>query len=397
MESRQEPPTTRRWLARRAATIAASMGMDRVRTTTVRRPDEVPGRAADLTTDWLTATLCRDVDDATVVAFTTPGGSSGTSERVGLRVEYNAAGKAAGLPTELFMKLSSSYRQRLLLGGAGALRGETDFFMRFRPRVEIEAPKGYWGGVDERTWKSIVIMEDIAATKGATFSEPVTPVTRAEIEDLLQNMARFHGALWQDLELPVLRTPLQHLKTISAFISMEERCRVGMERSKSVIAPTLYGEAARLWEGLRRCLALATNDMPRTLLHGDSHIGQTYRTADGRMGLTDWQITLQGGWAYDVAYLIGSSCEPEERRAWDRELLAGYLERLTEHGGHPPAIEDAWRLYCSMLFYPYAAFAFTIGRAAYQPRMQPDEYSLAILRRASAAIEDNESFRAVGL
>src|SRR5213078_1579758 len=96
---------------------------------------------------------------------------------------------------------------------------------------------GYGGVVDERAWKSVVIMEDIAATKGAQFIEPVHPLTREQVEDLVENLARMHGTYWKDPGLEVLdRTPLDHYRQISAFLDMEKRCAVGMERAKSVIA-----------------------------------------------------------------------------------------------------------------------------------------------------------------
>lgn len=386
------------WLARRALEVAASSVAEKVRPRPARLGHEVPGAATAITEEWLTAILCNGTPGARVTSFTTPGGSVGTSTRVAIRVSYNEAGREGGLPTELFAKLAATYRQRLLLGGADVLRGETVFFTRLRPHVEMEAPLGYGGVVDERSWKSAVIMEDVAATKGAKFIEPIHPLTRPQVEDLVQNLARMHGALWEHPALGELpKTPLDHYRTISAFLDMERRCRVGMERAKSVVAPAIYGEAGRLWEGTRRALELATHELPRTLLHGDSHVGQTYITADGRMGWADWQVVMQGGWGYDFAYLVASACEPEDRRDWDRELLELYLERLGEHGGSPPAFDEAWRTYCRMLFYPWSAWAFTIGRAAYQPRMQPDEYSLAILKRASAAIHENDAFRAIGL
>ncbi len=387
----------RLWVAGRAAALGGNVLAEKVRKPRARTATDVPGTAAEITTEWLTSVLCHAAPGAAVTAFTTPGGSSGTSERVALRVTYNDAGRAAGLPEYLFAKLSASLTQRLLLGSVGVIEGETHFFMTFRPKVDMEAPLGYWGAADDRTWKSIVIMEDIAHSKGATFSDPTTHVTRAQIEDLVQNMARYHGAMWEDPALSVLKTPTDHANNVNSFISMGQRCAVGMVRARSVIAPGVYGQADRLWKGTLRSLTLNTDTHPRTLLHGDSHIGQTYITANGRMGLTDWQATMQGGWGYDFAYTVGSACELEDRREWDRELLELYLERLTEHGGKPPTFDDAWMIYRQQLFYPYSAWAFTIGRAAYQPKMQPDERSLAILKRLSAAIDDNRSFEAIGL
>jgi hypothetical protein len=371
--------------------------VEKVRPRPARDARDVPGKPDAITPEWLTAVVCDGVPGACVTAIEQVGGSVGTSTRAALRLTYNAAGQDAGLPERVFVKLAASYQQRILLGAADVLAGETIFFTELRPKIDIEAPLGYGGVVDDRAWKSIAIMEDIAHSKGAQFIEPVHPLTRAQVEDLVENLARMHGAMWEHPAIGVLKTPRDHFNNIGAFLDMEKRCQVGMERAKSVIAPALYGQADKLWEGTRRALALATDELPRTLLHGDSHVGQSYITADGRMGWADWQVVMQGGWGYDFAYFVSSACEPEDRRAWDRELLELYLERLGEHGGKPPAYDDAWKIYCQQLFYPYSAWAFTIGRAAYQPKMQPDEYSLAILKRMSAAIVENDAFKAIGL
>jgi len=345
----------------------------------------------------MTAVVCNGTPSARVTAVERVGGSVGTSTRAALCLTYNDAGQQAALPERVFVKIAASYQQRLLLGGAHVLDGETIFFTQLRPQFEMEAPQGYGGVFDEQAWKSIAVMEDIEATKGAEFIEPVHPLTRAQVEDLVENLARMHGAMWESPMIAGLKTPRDHFNNIGAFLDMEKRCQVGTERAKSVLAPGIYGQADRLWEGTRRALTLATDELPRTLLHGDSHVGQSYITADGRMGWADWQVVMQGGWGYDFAYCVSSACEPEDRRAWDRELLELYLERLGEHGGKPPTLDDAWTIYCQNLFYPYSAWAFTIGRAAYQPKMQPDEYSLAILKRMSAAIVENDAFKAIGL
>jgi len=247
-------------------------------------------------------------------------------------VEYDAAGRRAGLPTAPFAT-TTTLRQRALLGSIDVLRGEAEFFLRFRPRVDMEAPVAYWGGVDDRDRRSCILMEDIVATRGARFVEPTDPLSRSQVEDLVRNVARYHGAFWEHPELP----------------------------------------------------------------HGDAHAGQTYVTADGRMGLTDWQATQQGGWAYDVAYLVGSTCEPEDRRAWERDLLALYLDELARSGGDAPSEPDAFLADRRQMLYPFSAWAFTIGRAAHRPRMQPDATSRVILRRLGTAIDDLDSCGAVGV
>jgi hypothetical protein len=53
----------------------------------------------------------------------------------------------------------------------------------------MEAPEGFWGGVHEPSWRSLVLMEDVAVTKGATFIQPTTALTRDQVVDVLLNMA----------------------------------------------------------------------------------------------------------------------------------------------------------------------------------------------------------------
>ncbi|MFJ9390482.1 phosphotransferase [Nocardioides sp. NPDC101246] len=385
------------WLAGRAATVGAHVLSEKIRTVPPRAAADVPTSGVALTPEWLTAVLCRGVPGAKVVSWHSPGGSSGTSERAALRVVYNAAGRAAGLPTELFTKSSASFTQRLLLGGADVLHGETQFFLTFRPEVEMEAPRGYWGAVDEKSWRSIIVLEDIDASKGATFVHPTAPLTRGQVEDVLRNMAAYHGAWWGAPELKVLKTPTDHYNNVADMLDFEARCKVGMERADAVIPAALRGRADRLWAGTKEGLRTCTDDLPTTLLHGDSHAGQTYITADGAMGITDWQVVMRGGWSYDVAYFISSACRPEDRRAWERDLLEHYLEHLAAAGGEAPDIDEAMLRYRQSLFYPLSAWTFTIGRAWYQPKMQPDEISLAIIERIATAIDDLDAFAAVGV
>lgn len=385
------------WLAKRALEIGAHMAGERTRPPMLRTRADIPRNGTDLNEQWLTDVLCHEHPGARVISFSTPGGSVGTSTRTALRVTYNEVGQAAGLPTELYTKTSAQFSQRLLLGGADVLHGESTFYLTFRPKVEMEAPNGYWGGVDESSWRSMILMEDIAATKGATFIKPTTPLTRGQVEDILLNMAAYHGVWWEAPELGILKSPTDHCNNVANLLDFAGRCAVGMERAKSVIPVGLYGQADRLWKGTQKGLEIATDVMPRTLLHGDSHVGQTYITGDGRMGLADWQVTMQGGWAYDFAYFVGSACEPEDRREWETELLELYLEALDRAGGKAPSFDEAWLRYRQTLFYPYAAWVFTIGRAFYQPKMQPEDVCLAIIKRLATAIDDLNSFEAVGI
>jgi hypothetical protein len=383
-------------LAVRGAVVGALSVAEKVRRPVPTGRADVPVSGAHVTVPWLTAVLCADTPGAQVVSFSRSGGSRGTSERVGLRVTYNEAGTAAGLPTAIFTKATAGFKQRMLLGGADVIRGEMQFFMGLRQRVDIEAPQGYWAAVDDRSWRSITVLEDIAATKGATFLAPTTGFTKAEIIDLVQNLGRLHGPLWEDPAIAGLKTPAVYSANTDAFLNFRKRTAVGMERSRDVMPPPLLGQADRLHDASNRSMELSSTG-PRTLLHGDCHAGQTYRTAAGAMGLCDCQGLLQGSWAFDVAYLINTGCEPDDRKAWQDDLLQAYLDALSGAGGPRLSFSDALLTYRQHAFWPYTAWAFTIGRAFYQPKMQPVDTCLAMMRRTAAAIHELDALDAVGV
>ena len=62
---------------------------------------------------------------------------------------------------------------------------------------------------------------------------------------------------------------------------------------------------------------------------------------------------------------------------------------------HTFPFDVGWREYRRHAFYPYIAWIFTIGRAAYHPHWQPDEYSRAIIERTGQAIVDHDAFNAL--
>lgn len=392
------PVPTKADVARRIGRTLSSEALLRLRDHRPLRPGSVPRRPTQLTADWLTGVLCRDVPAARVSRLDWVGVQSvGTTTRRAARVTYNEAG--AGLPRELFVKCTSSVAQRLMLGMGGLITGEPGFYDRVRPHLEIEAPAGYFGSVDPRSWRSVVIMEDVAATRGARFWRPETPVSRAEIEDLLSNVAGWHGALWESPALDDwnwLRTPADQARLIDALIALADRTGTGARRAEEVIPPSLRPRQSDLFEGMRRSLTLAGR-RPHTYLHGDLHAANTYLTQDRRMGICDWQVGLRGSWSYDFAYLLITALDVGDRRAWERDLLRFYLERLAAGGGSAPDPAEAWQAYRQATLYPYFAWIYTLGRARLQPRFQPEQVSLTMIARISAAIDDLDSLGAIGL
>lgn len=93
----------------------------------------------------------------------------------------------------------------------------------------------------------------------------------------------------------------------------------------------------------------------------------------------------------------GARCEPDDRKAWQDDLLTSYLEALHAAGGPRIPLSEALLTYRQHAFWPYTAWAFTIGRAFYQPKMQPVETCRTLVRRTATAIHELDAFDAVGV
>ncbi len=107
------------------------------------------------------------------------------------------------------------------------------------------------------------------------------------------------------------------------------------------------------------------------------------------MGIVDWQVTLRGSWEFDFAYTLLTSLTIDERRSWERDLLAFYLDRLAAAGGTPPGFDAAWLAYRRQTLYTYLGWLCTLG-AQYQ---QPLATTLEVIKRSATAMIDLETLK----
>ncbi|GAA1325471.1 hypothetical protein GCM10009610_58570 [Pseudonocardia xinjiangensis] len=88
---------------------------------------------------------------------------------------------------------------------------------------------------------------------------------------------------------------------------------------------------------------------------------------------------MRGSWAFDVSYTIATSLAVADRRDWERELLAFYVEKLAVAGGTAPDSDTAWLSYRQQMYWSYFGWLLSIGRSAIQPKFQPARASNALL------------------
>lgn len=370
--------------------ITAAYEADRRRSTgVVVGAEELPLSYEAITERWLTAVLCRKHPAAVVTGFRLAAADSGSSNRRRIAVEYNEAGRAAGLPTALFCKASQELATRIVLGISGGARGEVVFYNDIRPLLDIEAPRSFFARFDPATFNSIVVLADLGV--GATeFCNHETRMTRRRAESQLALLARMHGSCYADVglrgRLAALPSWPEFFRNTRSF-GIEQGSNRGFLAAEEVIPARMYRRFAEIWPATLASVE-AHERLPLTLAHGDVHLKNWYVAASGEMGLSDWQCATRGHWGRDVTYTIATALTVEDRRAWERELLRFYLDRLHAAGGPSVSFEEAWRHYRQQLMSSLTWWTITLTPTADLPDMQPRDVTLEFIRRIATAMDD---------
>lgn len=78
----------------------------------------------------------------------------------------------------------------------------------------------------------------------------------------------------------------------------------------------------------------------QTILHGDTHVANTYLTAEGEARWLDWSAIHIGSCFHDLSYFICSCLSVEDRRRSEMRILGHYLDALHRFGGPRFEMED---------------------------------------------------------
>jgi thiamine kinase-like enzyme len=354
--------------------------------------DDVPWSAEAISSDWLTAVLCGGIPGARVTAVEICGGDQGSSVRRQLKLTYNEAGKDAGLPENLFCKTTPTVLTRLATGLSAA--GEARFYRQLRSELNIEAPICYHSAWDRNSGRSVHLFNDVVASKAARFCRWYTPISRPQAEQIIDTLATLHSRYYDSARFS---SDLKWVRMFEDFFRAGERVGLrecheqAMIQAEAVIPQDVTRHRAEIWPMTMRALK-QHGEGAATLIHSDVHLGNWYVTGEGRMGLCDWQCLGKGHWARDVSYAIATTLAIEDRRAWERDLLKRYLERMQEWCGLSVKFDEAWDLCRQQLFLALMMWTPTLVHTRTTPDMQPEAMSLEMIKRITAAISDLGSF-----
>lgn len=235
--------------------------------------EDLPFTYEDITPPWLTAVLARATPDARVLGFELGPVDNGTSNRRRIAVDWNEAGRAAGLADRLFCKGTQSLESRYMLGMNEGVQAEVNFYNLVRPHLELHAPVALFARYDPHTLNSIIMMRDMQHE--VAFCQLETDLELMHAQSQMRLFATLHSRYYQS---PALDTTLAPFSLWEDFFTITcvdagftDACLRGFRLAEAVIPGSLFQREAEVWPATLRCTELHRT-LPRGLKHSDVHL-----------------------------------------------------------------------------------------------------------------------------
>jgi hypothetical protein len=384
----EKSPLNARALRRSAGTNLVAAG-ELMAAVLPKLPGAGPSSAAQVTAEWLTRHLT-GTSGAVAQRVSPLDGTTGTTDRRRLAVEWDDVGVAAGLPGQLFVKSTPlSAKNRTMVATLGMAINEARFYNQAADDLKGVAPHAWYAHAGAGA-RFLIVLDDIVAVGGRPYAL-ADQCDLVHAQGLVDAFAALHAQFW---ESPRLVGDLSWVRTWSTRTGygllklFYARGRRGaLRRDRPEVTPAVRAVSAAL-DRHAEAYYREFEAGPLTLLHGDSHLGNTFAWPDGRSGLLDWQVIWRGPGLREVSYWMTTGLEPELRRTHERELIARYLDGLRAGGVHDVSSNavafDQYRLFTAEA---WDATAMTVN----WPGLQAQENTDAAFRRACAAVDDLET------
>jgi hypothetical protein len=233
-------------------------------------------------------------------------------------------------------------------------------------------------------------MEDLGH-RGVKFGDPQEPRSIEEVARSLSQLAGFHAETWDFPKSPDPSSRLSWVETAPPF------SRASLQ---PVLEPDVWNAYVRMPRGAAVSnrfhdvawakQALSAMDVlsaqtPNCVIHGDTHLGNTFMEPDGTPGFYDI-VPRRAPPMAEVCYHITLSLDIVDRQAGERDLVQHYLEELKRHGvTDAPHFDEAMRQHAAFLIEGYALVLTN------DPFFQPEPPITAYAARFSEAMLDNDT------
>lgn len=344
----------------------------------------LPETPEGIDADWLTAALSRMQPGLIVKSAKHTQRIDGASTKLRMSLET----EGSDFPPSILIK--AGYQPH----SASMLDMHQNEFHAYRdliPTLDVNAPKCFFAGEDA-TGYSMVIIEDLDL-RGAKFQSLQHPLDFKTAAGFVEGMARYHARWWgADLDtlFPWAAGPMDMRNSFYFDILLTpEKFEHYVRSPRGAAMPRQMKDPARIARG-HNVLTDSYLQMPLTMQHGDTHLGNLYTDADGTPGFLDW-MPRKGPYSLDFTYFIIAATDVEDRRRWEGALIQHYLHTLRGLGVDAPTFDEAFDAYRRDVIWGLLIW-FLNGT-----EFQTESNNTAAATRFGMAMLDHETFARLGV
>lgn len=338
----------------------------------------------EIDAEWLTYILG---DEANVVDFEIQ--SIGTGQ-VGANFRcYLSWDRDDRLPTVVIKFAALDAQSRATGVQMGTYQREVEFYRQIAQRIDVAVPHVHYVDFVPGSADVVIVMEDLHPR---VQGDQLNGCSHSEARMALSEAALLHGAFWDDKSLFELdwvsrRDPEGIAQTVELIEALQPAF---VNRYQSVLSE----ESIEAGDCFLRGASVWFSDIPRpsTLVHGDYRLDNLMFAPNGTLSsrplvVVDWQTVTHSHAAHDVAYFLGSSFEPEDRRSHEEQLVGHYYDELTNRDDAPSVtLDEFWfnyRRFSWSGFLMAMLASMVVGRTE-----RGDDMFVAMANRHAAQIAD---------
>lgn len=301
----------------------------------------IPASIDDVTPAWLSEVMGCSITDATPTQIGVGIGVSSALYRVRLTGDGESEGDC---PDSVVVKLPALDEAAVFTSTVLRMYiREVGFFEQLADQSPIRVPKFHHGAVDEETSRFVVVMEDLG---GLRIVDQVEGMAIEDAERAVDELAAWHANWWNKADtlaeqgmVVSLADPIYPAILPMVFGEGWAKVTEAMD-----VQPSILGVGPRFGEAIAGLLQ-DLNAAPRTMTHGDYRADNMLFADDGSLALLDFQLIGSGSGAYDLAYFVTQSLDPEVASANEKALFDRWTAGLRARGIPEGDLGGMWDLY----------------------------------------------------
>jgi hypothetical protein len=221
---------------------------------------------------------------------------------------------------------------------------ETGFYTHVRSLVGVSAPNCLHVWFDAPNDDFVLVLEDIVNGKQG---DQITGATVGQARAAIDELVLLHAPLWNSTQLDTLSwMPRHSMESSQGTRDLLRSVFAGFAtRFSSLVNAEVLELGSRLVENIDGYDRAFPNN--ETIVHRDFRLDNLLFTGmsnETQVKVVDWQTASISAGATDLAYFIGASFSPEQRREVEDELVHRYCDGLSQ-AGISIAFSEAWDQY----------------------------------------------------